>query len=147
MITQYDRDLNKALPGLDETGCAVLLPFWTASRFNDLRVDRDLIIKRIKKWIKLEWVDGNGYYINRWGPIHRDLGVPVKYFGHVEPSEYMVPADDYFAYGYFKYGKLGHFMALNRDLGTSYDPLGYSVFQRKGELQTLRLFKRANIGF
>ena len=51
MILQTDVILNAYFRQMEPSGCATLLPFWSANKYNRSYVDRGLIVSKLNKWI------------------------------------------------------------------------------------------------
>ena len=141
MIYQDDPIINNYYPLMKPNGCAILLPFWTASRFGKRLVSREFIVTKIHEWMDNGWISEE-LYINHWKSIHEDLGINVLYHGHVDPERGI--GMNQFAYGYWyvAWGSYYHFTAVHNGNANhvTYDPLGASSVGDIGLLQTLRLF-------
>ena len=140
MILQTDVILNAYFRQMEPSGCATLLPFWSANKYNRAYVDRGLIVSKINKWIDLGWIT-HEFYINNWSMIHLDLGLQVAYHGHA-PADTVIMGAQY-GYGYWRVDdRYYHFTALTDDKRVSYDPLGTFVTPENSTLENIRLFTR-----
>lgn len=123
MIGQADHVLNRAIPWLEDEGCAIMDIFFAGWFYAGIEVSRPTIVEKVGTWKIRGWINSQNE-IQNWGKILRNLGLHVEYLGH-QPRNYSNPAGAFFTFAKMFNPQTGyHHFVVNEGDDILYDSLG-----------------------
>ncbi len=145
MILQTNKALNFPYRPWAEEGCAVLLCFYAANKYENYFVSTDVIREVTEELIDAKLVRED-LYIFDWQGVMDHLDVPVVYLGHRAASYTMLPEHGFlFAHWFNPKTNLYHFTAESGDGTPTFDTMGVSRTVREGYIVSKRVFKFRDI--